>query len=399
MAPTISLCMIVKNEAAWLPRSLAAARGVVDEMVVLDTGSADGTPDVARSLGARVAFFPWTEHFAEARNRSLDLAKSDWILVLDADEIIRGGKLLRQLAGVGADAYRINIVNRQPAPSPAPAPVPILRFFRNDPALRYHGRIHERLEIAEYRVGLAPPTVCIHHYGYLPDEVTRKGKSRRNLDLLRLATAEENLPALRHFQLLTLGAEYQQLARWEEAAAVYARLLDDPAAQDEPFARATALLHLECLFHLGRFAQAAIAAEEIRRRFPGSPEALRWLGFLLAKQEKWAEAEGFYQAALRQPNPGQINQTVEPRIRAICWFELGKLYITTEKWHLASQCLAKALAESPPLPAAWPKLLEVLALLSPADRQAWLPGFARNNPHLPRLPFPEVAAEAPRRER
>ncbi len=85
---TLSLCMIVKNEEENIGRCLASVKPVVDEMIVVDTGSTDRTIDIAKAFGAQVYDFEWTNNFAEARNFSLSKAAGDWILVLDADEVI-----------------------------------------------------------------------------------------------------------------------------------------------------------------------------------------------------------------------------------------------------------------------------------------------------------------------
>src|SRR5262249_30962404 len=86
--PRVSLCMIVRDEEANLPRCLRSAADLVDEMVVVDTGSADGTREFARRLGARVVDFAWVDSFAAARNASLDHATGEWIFWLDADEYL-----------------------------------------------------------------------------------------------------------------------------------------------------------------------------------------------------------------------------------------------------------------------------------------------------------------------
>ncbi|MGH9743525.1 MAG: glycosyltransferase, partial [Candidatus Acidiferrum sp.] len=83
---TLALSMIVRDAAALLPGCLQSARGVVDEIFVADTGSTDNTMDVATRLGAQVVSIPWTNHFADARNRALAEVRSDWVLSLDADE-------------------------------------------------------------------------------------------------------------------------------------------------------------------------------------------------------------------------------------------------------------------------------------------------------------------------
>ena len=82
----ISLCYIVKNEAAVLERSLLSAEKAADEIVVVDTGSTDDTVNIARAHGARVFSYAWKEHFADARNFALEKVTGDWIVFLDADE-------------------------------------------------------------------------------------------------------------------------------------------------------------------------------------------------------------------------------------------------------------------------------------------------------------------------
>ena len=78
--------MIVKNEEEMLPGCLEPLRGVVDEMIVVDTGSTDRTVEIAESFGARVVHFPWNGSFSDARNASIEAATGDWLMYLDADE-------------------------------------------------------------------------------------------------------------------------------------------------------------------------------------------------------------------------------------------------------------------------------------------------------------------------
>ena len=80
--------MIVKNEEKHLVKCLKSVRDIVDEMIVVDTGSTDKTKDIAQVFGAKVFDFPWTGDFSAARNHSLEQATGDWILILDADEVI-----------------------------------------------------------------------------------------------------------------------------------------------------------------------------------------------------------------------------------------------------------------------------------------------------------------------
>ena len=93
--PTISLCMIVKDEAEQIRDCLESVRAHVDQMIIVDTGSTDKTVEIATELGAEIYHYQWTNDFAAARNVSLEYAQSDWIIFLDADERIRSNQAIR----------------------------------------------------------------------------------------------------------------------------------------------------------------------------------------------------------------------------------------------------------------------------------------------------------------
>ncbi len=105
---TISLCMIVKNEEACLGTCLKSLQGIVDEMIVVDTGSTDRTKEIAREYGASVYDFQWTGDFSEARNYSFSLAKCDYIYQADADEEIDEENRQRFLK-LKEDIHELNI--------------------------------------------------------------------------------------------------------------------------------------------------------------------------------------------------------------------------------------------------------------------------------------------------
>ncbi len=114
----ISLCMIVKNEEDWLPGAVESVRSIVDEVIIVDTGSTDATADRASALDAKLLKIQWKDSFAEARNVSLAQATQPWILVLDADERLAPRDLLyiKDATRGDADGYHLiqrNYVNGQ----------------------------------------------------------------------------------------------------------------------------------------------------------------------------------------------------------------------------------------------------------------------------------------------
>ncbi|MFD2672680.1 glycosyltransferase [Marinicrinis sediminis] len=193
--PSLSLCMIVKNEERMLEQCLQSAAEVVDEMIIVDTGSTDRTVDIASSFNARVIDFPWTHHFAEARNAGIREASSDWILWMDADEELdtETTPLIKPMLGSSQkDVLSVELINyfgkeRNPYKTFRMAHP---RIFRNHMNLSFTGAIHEMLDLSSrYKpdevkdvVGTLP--VKLYHYGYLDQIVASKQKHERNVKLL-----------------------------------------------------------------------------------------------------------------------------------------------------------------------------------------------------------------------
>lgn len=205
-SPTVSLCMIVRDEEATLARAINSVRPLVDEIIVVDTGSVDGTAAVARSCGARVIDFPWCDDFSAARNASLEAATSDWVLVLDADEILEPvdpTEFRRLLAQSNVAGYQLTLKNQGQDQT-----FSLVRLFRNEAAVRYEFPIHEQVtpslntwaSIFAMRVEESP--LVIRHSGYEPSQ--RQAKKPRNRRLLTKALVAHPEEPYLHFQL---GAE------------------------------------------------------------------------------------------------------------------------------------------------------------------------------------------------
>ncbi|MCW3021295.1 MAG: glycosyltransferase, partial [Conexibacter sp.] len=204
---TVSLCMIVKDEEAMLPRCLAAIAEHVDELIVVDTGSTDRTVEIAESFGARVLHHEWDGDFAAARNVSLDAATSDWLMYLDADEVLveGDGPRLRELLGrTWREGFWLTETNHVGELEDGAAVAHnALRLFRNRPEYRFEGRVHEQFahRLPSMPERLEPSPVRIDHYGYLGTVRDSKEKSRRNLELLERQIAEGVDTPFLHFNL------------------------------------------------------------------------------------------------------------------------------------------------------------------------------------------------------
>ena len=256
----ITACLIVKNEEQHLPACLAALRAAVDEIVIVDTGSADATVAIAEAAGARVFDYPWCDDFSAARNVSLEHASGDFILWIDADDVLIEGEpgALRQLCTslpATSWGYWMDVHCPTTPYDDSETLVKQNRLLRNHLGIRFQGRIHEQaFPPAEHEgSGLTHQSrVSIRHVGYIPDGDLLAKKRTRNLKLLQLASAEEPLNPFNYYNL-----GLQRAAAHEFEAAL------------EPFQRALAIIAKQPPEHDGYvanlYATAALAATEAGR--------------------------------------------------------------------------------------------------------------------------------------
>ncbi len=222
IAMKLSLCMIVKNEERFLAGCLESVRDVVDELVVVDTGSTDATRTIAERFGARVFSFEWIGDFSAARNHALQQAQGEWILYLDADErLVESSrnevrKLLDDRMAGGfvlwvesAQKLRDGAVQRR---------MGYPRLFRNHPQIRFEGKVHEQIgpSIERLRMPVRPSSVVIEHLGYAQTVEIVQEKAERNLALLRAQLAEDPRNGYVRFQV---GNSLDVLGQYDEARA------------------------------------------------------------------------------------------------------------------------------------------------------------------------------------
>ncbi len=270
---SITLVLIARNEAASIGRCLGSVRPWVDHLLVLDTGSSDDTVQLALEAGAQVAHFTWVDDFAAARNHALNLANTDWNLVLDADEwVCDGGSELAALRKVRPDfvgSIRIdsdfNVNGRE-----ASASSWISRVLPR--AVRYRGRIHEQ---PEHGLGVRRLAVHVGHSGYSPQALgAKQGRNAAMLERALLETPSDG------YLLYQLGKDHSVYQRFEAAAVCFAQAVQTLAPE-------SSVMHdllLRWLFALkkcGEHEQAVHLAELNMARWEGSPDYWFAVGDLL----------------------------------------------------------------------------------------------------------------------
>jgi GT2 family glycosyltransferase/Flp pilus assembly protein TadD len=242
---TLSLCMIVKNEEHHLPKCLTSIKSFANEIIIVDTGSTDRTKDIARAFGASVYDVSWTGDFAEARNTSLAKATGDWVLVLDADEVISPldhpalARLLNKRDGKKT-AYSLLTRNyvvptdvtgwtgndgTYAAEEAGTGWIGSLkvRLFPRDSSIRFVNPVHELVEPSLKKIGISVKEsgISIHHYGKLDREKgIAKGKEYYQLGRKKLDEMGESVDALQE-----LAVQAGELNRFDEALELWDRVL------------------------------------------------------------------------------------------------------------------------------------------------------------------------------
>ncbi|MBP2845048.1 glycosyltransferase [Dickeya oryzae] len=207
----ISVCMIIKNEARHLANTLAAIAAHFDDIIVVDTGSTDDSKAIARQFTPHVYDFAWVADFSAARNASLEYARYDWVLVVDADEEVESVDIDALHALIKAHPHSIGRVERinylDEGNDTTTVRESINRLFRKD---RYHysGIIHEQVTPRDTTTPLATPFMApirLNHVGYRKEVLQDTDKVSRNITLLKQAlTTQEDDPYL----LFQLGKSY-----------------------------------------------------------------------------------------------------------------------------------------------------------------------------------------------
>jgi tetratricopeptide (TPR) repeat protein len=344
---TLSLCMIVKDEEEMLPRCLAAARPAVDEIVVVDTGSTDRTVEIAESFGARVLHHEWNGSFSDARNVSLDAATGDWVIYLDADEVLveEDAAGLHALTGrVWREAFALVETNYTGDIEDGTAMTHnALRMFRNRPEYRFKGRLHEQMAYAlpgYLSERIEYTQLRIEHYGYLGVVRDSKDKSRRNLELLQQQVAEGTESA---FQSFNLGSEYLALGEIDTAIGHFEkswRMLEtDPGRTVYPYVATLANRFVTALREANRLDDADRQADEALELFEGFTDLVFQKAWISRSRGDDARARALFQRCLEMGDAPSRYSSVVGCGTYLALIALAQLSTGAEAEALLERCL------------------------------------------------------------
>ena len=324
----ISLCMIVKDEESFLPQCLESVRALVDEIIVVDTGSTDRTVDIARSYDARIYYHPWEDDYSKHRNQSIRYATKGWIFMMDADEVIaqRDVHTIKTLLSpANADGFfftlrnyenTLNLANVTVNPDdyeegtgyPGFIANDLIRLFRKDPDIYFTGKVHETVteSFQQTNKTLFNTGIPIHHYGK-----TRQDRARHKQELY-LKLGEERLKnnprdpmAYKGLadQYLDIGMPDKALAISNRGMALFPEMVE---------------LHFNRGLALDRLDRQKEASEEYSWVLAGKPDhlgACHNLGQIYYLRQRYDEAVSV------------VNQGVHNGIRhPAVFFLLGRIY-------------------------------------------------------------------------
>ncbi|SKC84204.1 glycosyltransferase family 2 protein [Maledivibacter halophilus] len=347
---TVSLCMIVKNEAKHLERCLSSVKDLVDEMIIVDTGSTDDTVEIAKSFDAKVFYYEWDNNFSNARNFSIQYASKDWILLMDGDDefyyedhdefiqlintSIKDGHYFKTQSFVGNMPGNDIVSNLN------------LRLLRNNKKYKFVGAIHEQITCVDNKMdykNFSTEEIHIFHYGYLNDVVEEKNKRNRNISII-----EEELKKdpKNHFHLFNLGNEYFAMGNKEKALDFFSLVYGELDFNDG-FASKLVIRRIMCLDELGQYKRALNAIEEGLKIYPKFTDLELIRGWIYLKTKKYTIAIDSFNRCLDLGKPPSQLEFLNGCGTFRPYQALGEIYFEFEDFSKAFECFENVLKFNP----------------------------------------------------
>ncbi|WP_296972218.1 glycosyltransferase [Tepidanaerobacter sp. EBM-38] len=340
--PTLSLCIITKDEEKNISRCINSVKDIVDEIVVVDTGSKDRTAEIAESLGARVIHEKWQDDFSKARNTAIEHAKSDWILFMDADEEVKKedvAKILPLLNDDTIEAYTFKFVNYGGSNvSDDFAQIHYnFKLFRNNGKLKYVYPIHENLKnVADDREPIYKKAdITILHYGYLSEIRIEKNKTQRYIKMISDYLLEHPNDMFQH---VNLGVEYFNAGEYRKA--IKHLMIAQKALNNNPPLMIRTLMYLISAHSaLKEYEQALSLINYAAARYPQVPDFRFLEGNIYIEQKRYQKAvEMFTECLSIGEYNGMANTTAGTGsykaryMIAFCYEKLGQLHDAVQEY-------------------------------------------------------------------
>lgn len=311
----LSVCLITRNEERFLPGCLESVRAVADEIIVVDTGSVDRTAEIARDHGCHLVQRPWDDDFSASRNAGLALARGRWIFCIDADERLSdGGALLTAIQETAPEMggffiERHDVVTHPDDGQTDVYPIGILRLFRNHPAIRYEGIVHERPNETVARAGFQTGSLATLKLTHLVNHLPQNRLEEKQRGYLRLLDVELERDLRNFWARYYRGKTLWFLRQREEAMTELREMAEDPECPLSLKASAWCML-AALLSEEGLKGEAVSCVKESLALVPGQSLAYYVLAEVLYADGRFAHALEAYRRVRRsldpESSPGQV---------------------------------------------------------------------------------------------
>ncbi|MFS0555828.1 glycosyltransferase [Brevibacillus sp. 179-C9.3 HS] len=369
----IAACIITKNEEKNLPVCLDSVKSIVSEMIVVDTGSEDGTVEVAKKYGAKVFFYDWVDDFAAARNFAIEQTKADWIIFLDADEYF-SPDCVKYVVGAIAEAEqkKMDMIicmmsNIEKQTGKIISTNLHIRIFRNHPQIRYVGAIHERI------VRLDSPAqaldvqqdITIIHTGYSEENLHSQEKGKRNLEILfkELDKRPDSFDILYY-----ISESYLVDNKFEEALDFALRAQQYQNSDLKGVYENNYVNIFRCFIHLSKPKVALLQKmQEAIKAFPKHPDFYLYLGDFYKKENRYLDAIEAYLTGLKLMEQTTIVQSGVFATTVKVLDTVGHLYSKLKDWNKAVNYHVQALQVDKYLYSSLVNLMKILGRFEKSD--------------------------------
>ena len=382
----LSLCMIVKNEENTLARCLESVKDIVDEIIIVDTGSTDNTVEIAEKYGAKIFFYNWDNSFANARNYSLSKASKDWILIMDADDELRSedkNKVIKlindentnlnayfgETLSYSGDFSDYNIYSNLN-----------IRLIKNGKGYKFVGDIHEQIIPGDEDknktsiFGIAD--IKFYHYGYLSETVNEKNKRKRNMDIIKkiLEKDPENT-----FMLYNMGIEYSAKGDYLEALKYLEKAYKNFNIS-LGFAPKLILKMISCNDILQNFDECLRLIEEGLKYYPNCTDYEFYRANIFYRQKKYSSAIESAKKCISMGESPILLREVSGVSTYRPYYLLGTIYFNIGDYDGAYKCYDESLKLNPKLTDSIFKISDIMSIqnISDYDMQKKLESYFDN---------------------
>lgn len=375
MIPFISLCMIVKNEEKVLQRCLESVQGLVEEIIIVDTGSIDSTKKIASAYTSQIYNFEWVDDFAAARNYGISQANGKWILILDADEYVMSEKheeliqFLRSLDPSKPQGITLPIINFEgDLKSGKSMESRSVRIFTRLPGVQYINPIHEQVANNNGPLNNTFFKYFIYHTGYLQETRNEKNKSSRNLAIFEKIISTRKLDV---YETFTYANELMIVKDYKKALYYYSKVYQLTKNKEAPWTVHFYVQYINAHLWLDHMKEGYELIKECLRRWPGYPDFHCVLGVLYQMLGFYDEAAAEFQTTLKLADEGAANEQfwlISPQFGSVIpYTQLAGIYKIKQDTRNLVTVYTKVLSMQPQNTIVLYQLMEVLAKNDPAE--------------------------------